>query len=110
MSAEPATLGSYSSLAAFYEADPRRRGAEIDFGAWWFDDGHPMRPRWRVAWCRGTGEVYAFRAYNERVDVLARIEEETAVREALDGWEDVCGFDPADLAWARARLLRKESR
>jgi hypothetical protein len=103
---EPARLPELdASLRSFYREDERRASSsERDLGLHWrARDG----VSYRAAWVEETGELYAVRhgdsASDDRLDVLARIDEETLERE-LAGWQEVCESDkPGTYEWLRER-------
>jgi hypothetical protein len=96
------------SLDAFYrEADPRLRefSGEVDFGVHWSDPLLPAQvagwPRWRVAWVRETGEVYAVCQHpfadRRSVRLYGAVEGQEAAEKFLAGWEHHCRA--GGLAW-----------
>lgn len=97
---------TYLSLAAFYAADPARRGSrERDFGLFW-------RSRtglsFRAAWVCDTGELYLFQhALGGRgggsVRLLRPALREEELEQRLEGWEDVCG-EEGSFEWLLARM------
>jgi hypothetical protein len=94
-----------ASLRSFYGKDTRRaRSSERDLGLHWrARDGFS----YRAAWVAETGELYSVRhgdsAADDRLDVLARVDEETLERE-LAGWHEVCDSDePGSYEWLRER-------
>jgi hypothetical protein len=92
---------SFPSLAAFYEADRRRRHSrERDVGLAWRGAAGDT---FRAAWVQETGEVYLFRHGHPAhgggtVDVLARRFGVGELQAALSGYQHVCG-QPASLDW-----------
>ena len=103
----------YSSLSAFYMADPRRvESKESDVGLWWRDAAEG--PLHRAAWVRDTGELYLTRLGpvddgGGSVEVLAVVAEEGRLEEVLDGWRQECG-KPDSLVWLRERAERLRRR
>jgi hypothetical protein len=98
-------LEADASLCSFYEDDTRRaRSSERDLGLRWrARDGSS----YRAAWVVDTGELYSLRhgstAADDRLVVLARVDEDTLERE-LAGWREVCESDrPDSYEWLRER-------
>ena len=53
----------WKNLDEFYNQNPARRSSpETDYGAQWLQ--HPWRSKWRVAYIKDTGEVYALHLSN----------------------------------------------
>lgn len=119
------TLGPMD-IGAFYDRDPRRRGSEeLLLGRDWLDaDGD----RWRVAWLRDTGELFAMlqpaptmptggilmgstgtsgpaplHSGDLTVFVLAELHQESEVRGLTRGWEEKQGR-PDSFEWLIRRL------
>jgi hypothetical protein len=119
-----ASSGGAASIAAFYDADPRRRDSEeVEYGdAWTLHDD--AQATFRINHVLDTGELYAVREPHPggilarfldqlnvdqvdvnqlRVEVLAVLAPDDAVR-LLDGWEDaMTGTD--SLRWVQQRLI-----
>ena len=94
-----------ASLRSFYDEDKRRaRSSERDLGLHWRGrDG----VSYRAAWVAETGELYSVRhgdsAADDRLAVLARVNEDALERE-LAGWHEVCDSDePGTYEWLRER-------
>ncbi len=104
-----AKITRWDSLAAFYDADPRRRlSGKCDYGVWWQDD-RPF-PRFRVSYIKATGEVYAVELIGVgRVELLGQVQPDEGdhyyrtLDKILTGWADHCG-EPGGLSWVRSRL------
>lgn len=113
-------MTTYSSVEAFYAADPRRLASgEADFGIWWLDE--TLWPYWRVSYVHATGEVYAAQhggpgpGIVEVLGVVPPDEEHIGPRydqfkryyrtlaRILEGWADHLG-QRGSLAWVRERL------
>ncbi len=99
----------YSSLVAFYNADPRRVSSrELDVGLCWRED--QATPLHRAAWIQETGELYLVRSGPTEeggggVEVLASAGNRERLDEVLGGWREHCG-EPRSLQWLRARAER----
>jgi hypothetical protein len=94
-----------ASVCSFYEEDERRaHSSERDLGLRWRGrDGSS----YRAAWVADTGELYSVRhgstAADDRLAVLARVDEDALERE-LAGWREVCEGDrPGSYEWLRER-------
>jgi hypothetical protein len=92
-----------ASLRSFYAEDSRRaRSSERDLGLHWrARDG----VSYRAAWVVETGELYSVRhgdsGADDRLDVLARVDEEAFERE-LAGWQEACdSAKPGTYEWLR---------
>jgi len=96
----------YTSLASFYNADPRRvRSRELDVGLWWREDADG--PLHRAAWVSDTGELYLVRLGPSEegggeVELLASSVERERLESVLEGWREQCGR-PRSLTWLRER-------
>lgn len=96
---------SYSSLAAFYAAAPRRwPSREVDIGLRWRGAGPAT---YRAAFVEATGELYVFE--HQRADggggmvfVHDRVAADWNLAETFDGWESVCGAE-GSFDWFLAR-------
>src|SRR5437764_11095346 len=103
---EPSRLPALdASLRSFYSEDRRRAtSSERDLGLHWrARDG----VSYRAAWVEDTGELYTLRHGDsgaaDRLDVLARVDEE-ALDHELAGWHGVCETDdPGTYEWLRER-------
>jgi hypothetical protein len=92
----PGFRESYSSLAAFYAANPHRwPSREVDLGLRWQGAG---RSTYRAAFVEATGELYVFE--HQRPDggggmvfVHERASADWGHARTFDGWELVCGED-----------------
>ena len=99
-------LGSYPSLASFYNADPRRLGSrERDVGLWWREGVEG--PLHRAAWVNDTGELYLVRLGpaalgGGRVEILATVADSEQLERLMVGWREHCG-EPRSLSWLRER-------
>jgi hypothetical protein len=93
----------YSSEAAFYRANRRRRGRdEFDFGVHWRDG---KRRSARLTWVKATGELIAVsggRKSGTRVEVITTIDHEVEVKRRLERWA-YGGYSNKSLSWARRR-------
>src|SRR5919204_5434167 len=92
-----------ASLRSFYAQDSRRaRSSERDLGLTWrARDG----VSYRAAWVVDTGELYSVRhgdsEADDRLTVLARVDEEAFERE-LAGWQEACDrAKPGTYEWLR---------
>jgi hypothetical protein len=100
-------LSTWPDEPAFQDADPRRRtSAEVDLGATWRWGG--SNDAWRLAWLRGTGELYVCRADGHDgsctdVHVLAVVEREVDLDTLLTGWSER-RTDPDGLSWVAQRV------
>jgi len=100
-----AQAARYDSLQSFYTADQRRvHSRECVVGLWRASADGPLH---RAAWVRDTGELYLVRLGPReqgggRVEVLAIVDEQERLEQALDGWRKRCG-EPQSLAWLRER-------
>ena len=112
-------------IGDFYDRDSRRRGSEeLLFGRDWLDAGGS---RWRVAWLRDTGDLFAMlqpapimptgsiftggsgtsgsaptHTRDLTVFILARLQE-SEVLKLTDGWEQKLGT-PKSFEWLIQRL------
>ena len=108
-------------IEEFYDEDPRRRTSnEVEFGQDWSDaDG----ARYEISWVEDTGEVYAMREPDARIEVdpvgdewmdklpsdaitveiLGSVTERAELDRRLDGWQDAIGR-PDSLSWVRTRV------
>ena len=100
-------LSTWPDELAFHTEDPRRRTSpELDLGATWRRAG--SNDAWRLAWLRGTGELYLCRAdgYDGSctdVSLLAVLARESEVDALLEGWRDR-RTDPDGLSWVLGRV------
>ena len=100
-------LSTWPDELAFHAEDPRRRTSpELDLGATWRWAG--SNDAWRLAWLRGTGELYLCRAdgYDGSctdVSVIAVLSSEAELDAAVEGWREF-RTDPDGLSWLASRL------
>ena len=101
----------FSSLEAFYQANPARRSSpEADYGVHWTEAGKPY-PKWRISYVKDTGEIYAYEQLpdNGRVMLLGHVPPDAAelyyqtLEGILAGWAEVI-WQAGSLEWARKRL------
>src|SRR3954470_21630646 len=84
----------YSTLKAFYRADPRRiQSREHDVGLWWRENANG--PLHRAAWVSDTGELSLVRLGpaehgGGQVEVLATVAEQERLEHMLEGWRERC--------------------
>jgi hypothetical protein len=108
-------------IEEFYDEDPRRRTSnEVEFGQDWSD---AAGARYEISWVEDTGEVYAMREPDARIEVdpvgdewmdklpsdaitveiLGSVTERAELDRRLDGWQDAIGR-PDSLSWVRTRV------
>jgi hypothetical protein len=101
----PGFRESYSSLAAFYAANPRRwPSPEVDLGLRWQGAGPST---YRAAFVEATGELYVFEHLRAdgrggMVFVHERVAADWNLAETFEGWESVCGAE-GSFEWFVAR-------
>ena len=102
--------GVFTDEAAFYDANPRRRGSEeCDWGVLWQADG--SRDRWRISYVQATGEIYATRTPTPLVILMGMVPPDDeagglycrTLEEMLNGWAVRCP-KPGGLEWVGERL------
>jgi hypothetical protein len=103
-----ALLPSWSTLAAYREADPRRRvSREVLFGSNWCT--RQDLPPWRAAWVQATGEFIVVRLDAVReaecgpVRLLGRFPDLGVLEIGLRAWPNVHGW-AGSLPWLEARV------
>jgi hypothetical protein len=90
---------SDNEVDRWYDRDPRRRAAEVDFGDHWTSAREPAVP-WRVSWNSGTGELFAARRDHGELQVLGLYPTADVAAVSIAGWAQRA-LGPGGLDWLR---------
>lgn len=93
MTASPWT---FHNVNLFYIARGGHDSGECDFGVWWYDEGHPKGPFYRVSVVHDTGDVYARNAWDESVELLGTFEPNCVDPRVAMHHSPTCAYEQAE--------------